>query len=205
MIILFPLIVLSAILFYLIGWPFAIALILNIIPIHPSLLDSSICFSLAISFTLLIAALFRPTGIWLSIFRSLFSIAYVFRLWLLLACMRQIILNANAGEIIFQIGGAITLGGSWSLGIALPLLMLLPLMIINKSLRKEAMAMCIIYLTSFFGGCAIGVYIFCFSWFDAVETYSVLTVGNALVFLFPMLLTSAAIALAIKPDRQISS
>ena len=83
---------------------FVIAILaMIIIPVPPTVIDYLIAINLAISVSLLMVALYIPSAVHLSIFPSLLLITTLYRLGINIASTRQILLHANAGEIIFSV------------------------------------------------------------------------------------------------------
>ncbi len=75
-----------------------------IVPINPHIIDYLIAINLTVSIAVLMVALYIPSAVHLSIFPSLLLITTLYRLGLNIASTRQILLHANAGDIIFQFG-----------------------------------------------------------------------------------------------------
>src|SRR5262245_8751528 len=76
-------------------------LMMIIIPIPPHVIDYLIAINLTVSVSLLMVGMYIPSAVHLSIFPSLLLITTLYRLGLNIASTRQILLHANAGEIIF--------------------------------------------------------------------------------------------------------
>ncbi len=96
---------------------FVIAIIMMIIiPVTPPVIDTFIAINLTVSVGVLMVALYISRATELSIFPSLLLITTLFRLGIEIAATRQILLHANAGEIIhafgeFVVGGNFVVGG----------------------------------------------------------------------------------------------
>ena len=73
-----------------------------IIPLPPVLIDYLIAINLTAAVSLLFIALYIPSATHLSIFPSLLLITTLYRLGLNISTTRQILLKANAGDIIFS-------------------------------------------------------------------------------------------------------
>ncbi len=71
-----------------------------IIPIPPTMIDYLIATNLTVSVALLMVGLYIPSAVHLSMFPSLLLITTLYRLGLNIASTRQILLHANAGDII---------------------------------------------------------------------------------------------------------
>src|SRR5256885_6120606 len=89
---------------------------LMVLPLPPFMLDTLIALNLTASVTLLMVALYINSPLSLSTFPSLLLFTTLFRLALNIASTRQILLNANAGEIIFTFGNMVV-GGDIIVGI----------------------------------------------------------------------------------------
>ena len=94
-----------------------IAIIMMLIfPVNPHLIDVLIALNLAVSITILFAALYIQKAVHLSIFPSLLLITTLYRLGVNISSTRQILLKAYAGDIIlafgqFVVGGNYVVGG----------------------------------------------------------------------------------------------
>jgi type III secretion protein V len=86
-----------------------------IIPVSPHIIDFLIAINLSASIVLLMVALYIPSAVHLSIFPSLLLITTLYRLGLNIASTRQILLKANAGDIIFSFGDFVV-GGNFVVG-----------------------------------------------------------------------------------------
>ena len=71
-----------------------------IIPVSPTVIDNLVAINFTASIIILMVALYIPKAVNLSIFPSLLLITTLFRLGIEIAATRQILLHANAGEII---------------------------------------------------------------------------------------------------------
>lgn len=96
---------------------FVIVIIMMIVvPVKPPIIDALIAVNLSVSIGLLMVALYIQKAVHLSIFPSLLLITTLFRLGIEISATRQILLHANAGEIIhafgeFVVGGNFVVGG----------------------------------------------------------------------------------------------
>ncbi|MCF7806085.1 MAG: FHIPEP family type III secretion protein, partial [Simkaniaceae bacterium] len=87
-----------------------------IIPVPPPVIDTLIAVNLTISITLIMISLYISKAVHLSAFPSLLLITTLFRLGIEISATRQILLHADAGEIIlafgkFVVGGNFVVGG----------------------------------------------------------------------------------------------
>ena len=81
-----------------------------IFPVSPHVIDVLITVNLTVSVTLLFIALYIQKATQLSIFPSLLLITTLYRLGVNISSTRQILLNANAGKIIFAFGNFVVQG-----------------------------------------------------------------------------------------------
>lgn len=109
-----------------------------ILPVSPTIIDYLIAINLMISFCLLMVALYIPSAVHLSIFPSLLLITTLYRLGVNIAATRQILLIANAGEIIFQFGEYVV-QGNFVVGIIIFLIItLVQFIVITKGAERVA-------------------------------------------------------------------
>ena len=95
---------------------FVILIILMIVvPVPPEFIDGLIAINIAISVGLLMIALYIQKAVHLSIFPSLLLITTILRLGIEVSATKQILLFANAGEIIFAFG-KVVVGGNFVVG-----------------------------------------------------------------------------------------
>lgn len=92
-----------------------IIIMMIVIPIPPEVLDGLIAVNLTASIALLMVALYIQKAVHLSIFPSILLITTIFRLGIEISATRQILLHANAGEIIFTFG-KVVVGGNFVVG-----------------------------------------------------------------------------------------
>lgn len=109
-----------------------------IVPIHPHVIDYLIVLNLSISIALLMVALYIPSAVHLSIFPSLLLITTLYRLGLNIASTRQILLHANAGEIIFQFGDFVVGGNFVVGGVIFLIITLVQFLVITKGAERVA-------------------------------------------------------------------
>lgn len=109
-----------------------------IIPLNPHVIDYLIALNLGISVALLMVALYIPSAVQLSIFPSLLLITTLYRLGVNIASTRQILLHANAGEIIFQFGNYVVGGNFVVGGIIFLIITLVNFIVITKGAERVA-------------------------------------------------------------------
>ncbi len=118
---------------------FIILLIMIIIvPISPGVLDNFIAINLAISITLLMVALYIPKAVNLSIFPSLLLITTLFRLGIEISATKQILLHANAGEIIYAFGEFVVGGNFVVGGIVFLIITIVQFIVVTKGAERVA-------------------------------------------------------------------
>jgi type III secretion protein V len=223
-----------------------------IIPVPPWVIDYLIALNLTASVSLLMVALYIPSALHLSIFPSLLLITTLYRLGLNIASTRQILLHADAGEIIHQFGNFVVGGNIVVGGIIFIIITLVQFIVITKgaervaevaarftldampgkqmsidadmragildsnqarekrlNIQKEsqlygamdgamkfvkgdAIASIVITLINVIGGIIIGVMMRDMEAIQAIQTYSILSIGDGLVSQIPALLISIA-------------
>src|SRR5687767_2085607 len=89
---------------------------LMILPLRPFMLDTLIALNLSLSVILLMVSLYIGSPLGLSTFPSLLLFTTLFRLSLNIAATRQILLHADAGDIIFTFGNLVV-GGDIIVGV----------------------------------------------------------------------------------------
>lgn len=109
-----------------------------ILPIGPGVIDYLIALNLSASVVLLMVSLYIPSAVHLSIFPSLLLITTLYRLGTNIASTRQILLNANAGDIIFSFGNFVV-GGNFAVGgIIFIIITLVNFIVITKGAERVA-------------------------------------------------------------------
>lgn len=109
-----------------------------IVPVPPHVIDYLITFNLTISILLLVVAVYISSPIQLSIFPSMLLITTLYRLGLNIASTRQILLNANAGEIIFTFGNYVVQGNFVVGGVIFLIITLVQFIVIVKGAERVA-------------------------------------------------------------------
>ncbi len=111
---------------------------LIIIPVPPAALDYFIACNLMAAISLLIVSVYIKSAIELSIFPSLLLITTLYRLGLNIATTRQILLQANAGKIIFGFGDFVVGGNFVVGGIIFLIITLVQFIVIVKGAERVA-------------------------------------------------------------------
>ncbi|MDP1881226.1 MAG: type III secretion system export apparatus subunit SctV [Parachlamydiaceae bacterium] len=109
-----------------------------IMPIPPSIIDYLIALNLTASIALLMVSLYIPSAVHLSIFPSLLLITTLYRLALNIASTRQILLHANAGEIIFSFGDFVVGGNFVVGGVIFLIITVVQFLVITKGAERVA-------------------------------------------------------------------
>jgi type III secretion protein V len=109
-----------------------------IIPIPPGIIDYLIAMNLTLSVILLMLALYISSAVQLSVFPSLLLITTLYRLGINIASTRQILLNADAGEIIYQFGNFVVGGNLVVGGVIFLIITLVQFIVITKGAERVA-------------------------------------------------------------------
>ncbi|RDB31459.1 type III secretion system export apparatus subunit SctV [Candidatus Similichlamydia laticola] len=111
---------------------------LIIVPIPSAFLDALIALNITLALSLLMVAIYVPSAVELSVFPSLLLITTLFRLGLNIATTRGILLEANAGHVIFAFGNFVV-GGNYVVGLVLFLIItLVQFIVITKGAERVA-------------------------------------------------------------------
>jgi type III secretion protein V len=239
---------------------------LMILPLRPFMLDTLIALNLSLSVILLMVSLYISSPLGLSTFPSLLLFTTLFRLSLNIAATRQILMHADAGDIIFTFGNLVV-GGDIIVGVVVFLIIAIVQFIViakgaervaevgarftldampgkqmsidadlraglidkdeartrrsqlereshlygamdgaMKFVKGDAIAALIIAAVNIIAGLTVGTLRKGMDFGTALDTYSVLTVGDALVSQIPSLFVSIAAGVLITrvadPSRQ---
>ncbi len=109
-----------------------------IVPMNPTVLDFLIAGNMMVSITLLMVAIYIPSAVHLSIFPSLLLITTLYRLGLNISTTKQILLHANAGEIIFGFGHFVVGGNFIVGGVIFLIITLVQFIVITKGAERVA-------------------------------------------------------------------
>lgn len=115
-----------------------LVLIIMIIPIPPPIIDVMLALNLTAAISLLMVAIYVPSAVHLSIFPSLLLVTTLFRLGVNIASTKQILLHANAGEIIFAFGEFVVGGNFIVGGVIFLIITLVQFMVITKGAERVA-------------------------------------------------------------------
>src|SRR3990167_8608308 len=109
-----------------------------IFPVSPHLIDVLIAINLSVSVTLLFVAIYIQKAVHLTIFPSLLLITTLYRLGVNISSTRQILLHANAGEIIFSFGNFVV-GGNYVVGgIVFLIITIVQFIVVTKGAERVA-------------------------------------------------------------------
>lgn len=113
-------------------------LVMIIVPLNPHVIDYLIAVNLTASIALLMVALYIPSAVHLSIFPSMLLITTLYRLGLNIASTRQILLHADAGQIIHQFGEFVVGGNFVVGGVIFLIITLVQFLVITKGSERVA-------------------------------------------------------------------
>jgi type III secretion protein V len=109
-----------------------------IIPVNPVVIDALISINLTVSVTIMMISLYISKAVHLSVFPSLLLITTLFRLGIEISATRQILLHADAGEVIFAFGNFVV-GGSFVVGIVIFLIItIVQFIVVTKGAERVA-------------------------------------------------------------------
>lgn len=115
-----------------------VIIMMIIVPVSPVVIDSLIAINLTVSLSLLMVSLYISKAVHLSVFPSILLITTLFRLGIEIAATKQILLKANAGEVIFAFG-EIVVGGSFVVGIIVFLIItIVQFIVVTKGAERVA-------------------------------------------------------------------
>jgi len=116
-----------------------IAIIMMLIfPVPPAMIDILIALNLSVSISLLFVAIYIQKAVQLSIFPSLLLLTTLYRLGVNICSTRQILLHANAGEIIFAFGNFVV-GGNYVVGgVVFLIILIVQFLVVVKGAERVA-------------------------------------------------------------------
>lgn len=221
-----------------------------VIPLPTLLIDALIAMNIMISMTLMMVAMYIPSALSFSSFPSVLLVTTLFRLALAISTTRLILLEADAGDIIFAFGNFVVQGNFVVGAVIFLIITIVQFMVITKGAERvaevsarfsldampgkqmsidgdmragvidldearrrrsnvekesqlfgsmdgamkfvkgDAVAGLIITVVNILGGVTIGMTQMGMSAGEAVQTYSILTIGDGLVGQIPGLLIS---------------
>lgn len=115
-----------------------VIIMMIIIPVPPPVIDGLIAFNMSLSISLLMVALYIQKAVHLSIFPSLLLITTLFRLGIEIAATRQILLHANAGEIILAFGNFVVGGNFIVGGVIFLIITIVQFIVVTKGAERVA-------------------------------------------------------------------
>lgn len=231
--------------------------LMMLIPMKPALLDILLTFNISFALIILMVSMFNTDPLEFSVFPSLLLIMTLFRLALNVSSTRLILLNAEAGQVIYTFGSFVV-GGNMVVGMVIFLILVVIQFIVitrgaervaevaarftldampgkqmaidadlnaglideqgakerrqkiqkeadfygamdgaSKFVKGDAIAGIIITLINIIGGLIIGLAQKGFTFDKAIQTYTILTVGDGLVTQIPALLISTATGIVV--------
>jgi type III secretion protein V len=115
-----------------------IIILMIVVPVPPEFIDALIAINFTISIGLLMIALYIQKAVHLSIFPSLLLITTVLRLGVEISATKQILLHANAGEIIFSFG-KVVVGGNFVVGgVVFLIITIVQFIVVTKGAERVA-------------------------------------------------------------------
>jgi type III secretion protein V len=109
-----------------------------IFPVSPHVIDVLIALNLAASISLIFVALYIQKAVNLSIFPSLLLITTLYRLGVNISSTRQILLQANAGDIIYSFGHFVV-GGNYVVGgVVFLIITIVQFIVVTKGAERVA-------------------------------------------------------------------
>lgn len=113
-------------------------IVMIVLPVPPAIIDLTITFNLTAAVGILMAALYIPSAIHLSMFPSLLLITTLFRLGVNISSTRQILLHAYAGHII-QAFGNFVVGGNYVVGLVIFIIItIVQFIVVTKGAERVA-------------------------------------------------------------------
>lgn len=115
-----------------------IIIMMIIIPVPPPVIDFFIAINLTVSICLLMVSLYIQKAVHISIFPSILLITTLFRLGIEIAATRQILLHADAGEIIFAFGDFVVGGNFVVGGVVFLIITIVQFIVVTKGAERVA-------------------------------------------------------------------
>jgi len=115
-----------------------IIIMMIIIPVPPVVIDIMIAMNMSLSVCLLMVSLYIQKATHISIFPSILLITTLFRLGIEIAATRQILLYANAGDIIFAFGNFVVGGNFIVGGVIFLIITIVQFIVVTKGAERVA-------------------------------------------------------------------
>ena len=126
--------------FLLVGMVVAV-ICLMVVPLPTPLVDLLISANISMSFVILMMTMYAPNVLSFSSFPTLLLFTTLFRVGLNIATTRLILLQADAGEIIFTFG-EFAVGGNFIVGaVVFIIIAIVQFLVISKSLPSRPLAL----------------------------------------------------------------
>ncbi len=109
-----------------------------IIPVPPTVIDIMIAVNMSVSICLLMVSLYIQKAVQISIFPSILLVTTLFRLGIEIAATRQILLYADAGEIIFAFGNFVVGGNFIVGGVIFLIITIVQFIVVTKGAERVA-------------------------------------------------------------------
>src|SRR5229473_3297300 len=169
-----------------------------IVPLPSALLDIMLTMNISLSLLTLFVTMYILKPIEFSVFPSLLLVLTLYRLALNVASARLVLLRGHegpeaAGSVIHAFGSFVV-GGNFVVGfVVFLILVVIQFVVITKGAgRIDEVAGLIITAINILGGLAIGILQQGLPIGQALETYTLLTIGDGLVTQLPALIVSTA-------------
>src|SRR5918997_1403246 len=168
-----------------------LVVVMMIVPLPPVLLDLFITLNISIALAIVVATLYLPRALDFSSFPSLLLLTTLFRLAINVSVTRLILLEGNAGQITEEqarirredISREADFHGAMDGA--------------SKFVKGDAIAAILITLINLIGGIIVGVAQQGMPFSEAVQHFSLLTVGDGLTAQIPALLISVATGILV--------
>src|ERR687893_378664 len=168
-----------------------LVVVMMIVPLPPVLLDLFITLNISIALAIVVATLYLPRALDFSSFPSLLLLTTLFRLAINVSVTRLILLEGNAGQITEEqarirredISREADFHGAMDGA--------------SKFVKGDAIAAILITLINLIGGIIVGVAQQDMPFNEAVQHFSLLTVGDGLTAQIPALLISVATGILV--------
>src|SRR5919199_615319 len=161
-----------------------LVVVMMIIPLPPALVDLAITLNISVALAIVTATLYLPKALDFAAFPSLLLLTTLFRLAINISVTRLILLHADGGHVV-QAFGNFVVGGNVAVGLVIFLI----LVIIQFGV--------LITVINLIGGLVVGVVQQGMPFSEAIQHFSLLTVGDGLTAQIPALLISVATGILV--------
>lgn len=109
-----------------------------IVPVNPMIIDTLIAINLTVAISIVMISLYISKAVQLSAFPSILLLTTLFRLGIEIAATRQILLHANAGEVIFAFGNYVVGGNFVVGGVIFLIITIVQFIVVTKGAERVA-------------------------------------------------------------------